>query len=68
MVFDLDIYSKFGLVYHCINSDQLDCDMTADLVKLICQQVKQDWASLDRKEVNLKVKELLFNLYWFRPD
>ena len=49
MVFDLDIYSKFGLVYHCINSDQLDCDMTADLVKLICQQVKQDWASLDEK-------------------
>ena len=50
MVFDLDIYSKFGLVYHCINSDQLDCDMTADLVKLICQQVKQDWASFDREE------------------
>ena len=32
----------FGLVYHGINSDQLGCDMTADLVDLISQQVKQD--------------------------
>ena len=62
MVFDL--YSKFGLVYHGINSDQLGCDMTADLVDLISQQVKQDLVSLDLK---VCMKEL-FNLYWFRLD